>query len=107
MKVRFVDAFIGVSGGVLIFAFINWLSNPSYENKETKAPVKVVEKKPAPLESVEKESSGPYIAPEPKANTYFATCADAEAAGHWDIKEDEAGYRSALDRDNDGIACES
>lgn len=37
---------------------------------------------------------------------YYARCADARAAGAAPIMRGEPGYRPALDRDNDGIACE-
>jgi Excalibur calcium-binding domain len=41
-----------------------------------------------------------------EGSVYYANCAAAQAAGAAPISRDEAGYRSALDRDNDGIACE-
>lgn len=37
----------------------------------------------------------------------FQNCADAEAAGFTDIPRGSAGYAPRLDRDNDGVACES
>ena len=37
---------------------------------------------------------------------YYRTCADAEAAGVAPIERGESGYRSALDRDGDGLACD-
>jgi Excalibur calcium-binding domain len=39
-------------------------------------------------------------------STYYANCNAARAAGAAPIYRGEPGYRSALDRDNDGIACE-
>lgn len=47
-------------------------------------------------------------APQPAAtpDVYYANCTAARAAGAAPIYRGEAGYRSALDRDNDGIACE-
>ena len=38
---------------------------------------------------------------------YFKSCKEARAAGYSDIKKGEPGYSSKLDRDGDGIACES
>jgi len=38
---------------------------------------------------------------------YFKSCKAAKAAGYSDIKKGEPGYSSKLDRDGDGIACES
>jgi len=37
---------------------------------------------------------------------YFASCAVARAAGAAPIPRDAEGYRSELDPDNDGVACE-
>ena len=39
--------------------------------------------------------------------TYYANCHDAYAAGAAPILRGEPGYRSGLDSDNDGIACEN
>lgn len=38
---------------------------------------------------------------------YFKSCKEARAAGYSDIKKGEPGYSTNLDRDGDGIACES
>ena len=40
------------------------------------------------------------------ANTYYANCAAARAAGVAPIYVGQPGYRPGLDADNDGIACE-
>lgn len=40
------------------------------------------------------------------ADVYYKNCAEAKAAGAAPILRDEPGYRPALDRDNDGVACE-
>jgi hypothetical protein len=37
---------------------------------------------------------------------YFANCTEARAAGAAPLHIGEPGYRPALDRDHDGIACE-
>ena len=37
----------------------------------------------------------------------FRTCAEARAAGYSNIPRGSYGYGPRLDRDNDGIACES
>lgn len=37
---------------------------------------------------------------------YFPNCAAARAAGAAPIRAGEPGYRSGLDRDGDGVACE-
>jgi hypothetical protein len=38
---------------------------------------------------------------------YYANCAAARAAGKAPLYRGEPGYRSGLDRDSDGIACET
>jgi hypothetical protein len=45
------------------------------------------------------------VAPAPAA-VYYANCAAAKAAGAAPLYAGQAGYRAALDRDSDGIACE-
>jgi len=37
----------------------------------------------------------------------FANCAAAYRAGYWDMKRGEPGYSEKLDRDHDGVACET
>ena len=41
------------------------------------------------------------------STVYFKSCKEARAAGYSDIKKGEPGYSSKLDRDGDGVACES
>ncbi len=50
----------------------------------------------------------PSSAPTPPAPTgaYYENCTAARAAGAAPIHRGEPGYRPALDRDNDGVACE-
>ncbi|SDD82459.1 excalibur calcium-binding domain-containing protein [Actinokineospora iranica] len=50
----------------------------------------------------------PEPEPEPeRAAAYYKNCTEARAAGAAPIQRGEPGYRSALDRDNDGVACDS
>jgi micrococcal nuclease len=56
-------------------------------------------------------SAGPRETPKPSPSTtpqevYYKNCTEAKAAGVYNIREGQPGYRAALDRDNDGIACE-
>lgn len=48
--------------------------------------------------------SSNYVAP--STPLHFANCAEARGAGAAPIRRGEEGYRPALDRDRDGIACE-
>ncbi len=42
----------------------------------------------------------------PPADAYYRNCAAARAAGAAPLHRGDPGYRSALDRDGDGVACE-
>jgi hypothetical protein len=42
----------------------------------------------------------------PPSGVYCANCTEARAAGAAPIYAGQPGYRSALDRDGDGVACE-
>jgi endonuclease YncB( thermonuclease family) len=48
----------------------------------------------------------PTSAPASAGSVYYANCAAARAAGVTPLHRGDPGYRSALDRDNDGVACE-
>lgn len=57
---------------------------------------------------------GPRSTPAPTAATmpnrpsvYYRNCTEAHAAGRWDIPEGDPAYRPGLDKDHNGIACES
>jgi endonuclease YncB( thermonuclease family) len=41
------------------------------------------------------------------SSVYYGDCGDARAAGDAPLRVGEPGYRSGLDRDGDGVACES
>jgi len=44
--------------------------------------------------------------PAQRAEVFYANCSAARAAGAAPISRGEPGYRSRLDRDDDGVACE-
>ena len=46
------------------------------------------------------------VAPAPGGDVYYANCAAARAAGASPIRAGQPGYRTALDGDKDGVACE-
>ena len=48
----------------------------------------------------------PAASAQPSSEVYYANCAAAKAAGAAPLRRGQPGYRAALDRDNDGIACE-
>lgn len=37
----------------------------------------------------------------------FSSCAEAEANGYRDLRKGEPGYSTRLDRDGDGVACDT
>lgn len=51
-------------------------------------------------------ASPPATSPSGGGGVYFANCAAARAAGAAPLYRGDPGYRAALDRDNDGVACE-
>ena len=78
------------------------------------------EEPPAPTPTVPPASAPPATAPPVTApplpppptapssdGTYYASCSDAKAHGATNIRRGQPGYRPELDRDNDGVACES
>ncbi|MGP6173717.1 excalibur calcium-binding domain-containing protein [Corynebacterium sp. A21] len=77
-------------------------------NRPAPAPVPA----PAPAPVVNRPAPAPAPAPVvnqrrvPPAGSYFKNCTAVRAAGYAPIYRGEPGYRSALDRDNDGVACE-
>ncbi len=48
----------------------------------------------------------PKAAVQQQKEVYYANCTDAKNHGAYNIRYGDPGYRSALDRDNDGVACE-
>ncbi|GHF09234.1 hypothetical protein GCM10017786_48420 [Amycolatopsis deserti] len=54
-----------------------------------------------PKPSTEKPTEEPDI-----SSAYYANCSEARAAGAAPLHAGEPGYRAALDRDKDGVACE-
>lgn len=65
-------------------------------------------KKKVPAQAQTKSQSKPKPAPTKpqQASVYYKNCTAVRAAGAAPIYEGQLGYRAALDRDKDGIACE-
>ncbi|WP_454972631.1 excalibur calcium-binding domain-containing protein [Corynebacterium propinquum] len=60
-----------------------------------------------PVAPAQVEAPAPAAPPAaPSGETYFQNCAAARAAGAAPLHAGEPGYRSQLDRDKDGVACE-
>lgn len=80
---------------------------------EAEPPEPAVQKEePAPVEEPAQEpaqaprQSGQNPDSEGAAGAYYANCTEAKAAGAAPMYEGDPGYRSGLDRDHDGIACD-
>ncbi|MEQ3554277.1 thermonuclease family protein [Pseudonocardia nematodicida] len=82
---------------------------------KTSAPT--AQQAPRPVAAAPKPAPAPAPAPKPApapapapaaggGGAYFKNCSAARAAGAAPLLRGQAGYRSALDRDNDGVACE-
>lgn len=54
----------------------------------------------------EEPAQRPQQDPKKSTSTYYANCTEAKAAGAAPMYEGDPGYRSGLDRDHDGIACD-
>jgi hypothetical protein len=50
---------------------------------------------------------GVTIAPAAQAGPPYANCTEAHKDGRYNISKGDPAYQPKLDRDNDGIACES
>ncbi|MEO8815643.1 MAG: excalibur calcium-binding domain-containing protein [Mycobacterium sp.] len=50
---------------------------------------------------------GVLAAPATAAGPPYKSCSEARADGRYNITQDDPAYSSSLDRDGDGIACES
>jgi hypothetical protein len=71
----------------------------------TAAPAAPVTTRPAPVATT--ATAPPVIPPSnPPAVVYYANCTAAKAAGAAPLHVGEPGYRTGLDRDGDGVACE-
>lgn len=62
------------------------------------------------LASAQQSQSAPQPQPQQEqpsqAGAHYENCSEARAAGAAPLRRGEPGYRDALDRDNDGVACE-
>lgn len=97
------------------------LEDPEPEAEQAEEPEEAegepaLEPQPAPFVVPEVEEPAPAVEqpvvpaevqePDGGGAAFYANCAAARAAGAAPILVGEPGYRSALDRDGDGVACE-
>ena len=70
-------------------------------------PLKQVARTPAARPATPlKPAAQPTFPPTRKDAPYYPNCAAAKAAGAAPLRRGEPGYRAAMDRDGDGVACE-
>ncbi len=83
----------------------DWFAaNAKYGRLPTTTPAPAPVYTPPPPVYTPPEQSAP---PAPAGSeVYYASCADARAAGAAPLNQGSPGYRPGLDRDGDGIACE-
>jgi len=62
---------------------------------------------PAPEPPAPAPAPVPPPAPAPEPGPYYANCAAAKAAGAAPVRVGQPGYGTHLDRDRDGVGCES
>jgi hypothetical protein len=60
---------------------------------------------PATMPPANPAATSTYLAPAP-GDVYYPNCTAVRAAGKAPLRRGDPGYRAALDRDSDGIACE-
>lgn len=62
---------------------------------------------PSPEPTTAEPTPEPPAQPEPALQqAYYSSCREAKAAGAAPLYRGDPGYRSGLDRDGDGVACE-
>lgn len=69
-------------------------------------PAPIVTAAPVTAPPVITAAPAPAPAPAPGIDVYYANCTAARAAGAAPVYVGDPGYRRALDRDGDGVACE-
>lgn len=77
---------------------------PTRTSTPPPAPTRTSTSPPAPTPAAPTPAAS---APAPPASVYYANCTAARAAGAAPIQRGQPGYRPALDRDDDGVACEN
>ena len=84
---------------------------PTTQAPTTQPPLQPLMQESEPTQEAEPQAGGGGAAPAPapeqkQESTYYPNCKAARAAGAAPLYQGEPGYRSGLDRDGDGIACE-
>jgi outer membrane biosynthesis protein TonB len=101
------SAGVGPTAPVTVTLWLTPTPSPTPTLTPTPTPTPTLTPSPSPSPSPAPEPEpAPPPAPEPDRHAYYKNCDAARAAGAAPILRGEPGYRSGLDRDDDGIACE-
>jgi hypothetical protein len=80
---------------------------PSASPSPTPSPSPSTTPTPSPEPTTAEPTPEPTAQPEPAPQqAYYSSCREAKAAGAAPLYRGDPGYRSRLDRDGDGVACE-
>lgn len=98
--VKYVDKYRAIQdqarkGGIGIWSIENYAQEDGYHTEAQK-----------PVQPAPQPTPQPAPQPKPAQNIYYRNCAEARAAGVAPLYQGDPGYRSGLDRDHDGVACE-
>lgn len=74
---------------------------PAEQAQQNQQTIQAPAPEPAPA-----PAPAPAPQPAPQQDVYYQNCTAARAAGAAPIYQGQPGYRSQLDRDHDGVACE-
>jgi micrococcal nuclease len=92
---------------IAIWSIANYVQASGFVTPTSK-PVSKPVQKPTPKSTPKPEPKPKQeTQPEPETNyVYYANCSEAKSAGAAPLYKGDPGYRSKLDRDKDGVACE-
>jgi micrococcal nuclease len=103
---KYVDDFRKIEASAKQQKLAIWsIDNYAREDGYHPEVVKNTDDKPAPAAEPKTTTPAPKINDEMN-NVYYKNCTQVKAAGKAPLHRGDPGYRAALDRDNDGIACE-
>ena len=95
-------AAIAMSSALLLMA----ACTPAGDDQLPEAPQLVSTPQPPPPADPTAQPPAPVVTIAPGVDPHYANCDEVRAAGVAPLRPEDAGYRSDLDRDDDGLACE-
>lgn len=119
--VKYVDEFRQVQkqaqqAAIGIWSIENYATDKGYDTSKAKSsarpaqsPFTTVKPVQTPAAATPNKATAPQAPSAPvtsKNEVYYKNCTEANAAGAYNLKRGEPGYRAEMDGDNDGVACE-